>query len=326
MLVGKIAVLLNLMSVAVLAFTTVIFLVSIFSSKSLSFLRLTSFTARKRALWLMATSPWWVALCCVWLFWPNSDSAVSSSWFAEFAHWHHPDLFNWTSWHGLTLLGAGSLFIGLLIRVILQMHQQSTALRNLLSLSDITELPPIDGHRLYSLESDSVAAFTTGFIAPKIYLTTALQRQVNAQELDIVVQHELSHVRKQDPLFKFMFALFCRFFPSAIAKQLIGEFTLLTEQVADDYVARSYDKFDIAQALLSVARVQSRVLTEREQPQLSYFSHDHVALRIQMLVSPAVKTPVLIVPAFIAFFLCAPILTASSVDSIHHIIEAFFIH
>ncbi|UAA39066.1 M56 family metallopeptidase [Paraneptunicella aestuarii] len=326
MLVGNIAVLLNLLSVAVLAFSTVIFLVSIPASRAFSFLRLTSFSVRKRALWLMATSPWWVALCCVWLFWPNSDPAATASWFTEFAHWHHPDIFNVVSWHGLTLFGAGSLFVALLIRVIVQTHQQSTALRNLLSISDISELPAIDGHRVYSLKSDTVAAFTTGFIAPKIFLTSALQQQVNAQELDIVVQHELSHVHKQDPLFKFVFSLFCRFFPSRIAKQLIREFTLLTEQMADDYVTRSYDKLDIAQALVSVARVQSRVLNEREQPQLSYFSHDHVALRIHMLVSPAAKTPVLIVPAFVAFFLCTPVLTASSVDSIHHIIEAFFIH
>lgn len=55
-----------------------------------------------RVLWLYVGFPWVVGIGCVFLFVP-SFYLENSSWLGQFAHWHHPYVFNPISWHGATL-------------------------------------------------------------------------------------------------------------------------------------------------------------------------------------------------------------------------------
>ena len=68
MLVGSLAITLNLMSVALLAFFIGVVVLSV--SAPLCFSKLSHFTfrIRKLALWLLATGPWWIGAICVAIF------------------------------------------------------------------------------------------------------------------------------------------------------------------------------------------------------------------------------------------------------------------
>ena len=183
----------------------------------------------------------------------------------------------------------------------------------------------------YSLPLNIPAAFTAGLLSPKIYLTTALLEQVNQRELDIIVRHEFAHVKSRDPLFKVVFASFACFFPQGAKHKLIQQLTLLTEQLADSSVTATYDNLDVAQTLINVARMQRNlgVITNRlgcDGMQTSHFGNDQTSIRVQRLVNPVLSSSWLAVGLSLVLIVSVPLLTASTVDSLHHFIETFFTH
>ncbi|GAC26590.1 peptidase M56, BlaR1 [Paraglaciecola mesophila KMM 241] len=326
MLVGSLAITLNLMSVALLAFFIGVVVLSV--SAPLCFSKLSHFTfrIRKLALWLLATGPWWIGAICVAIFWPRVEGGLFASWIANFAHWHHADLFTFTSWHGLTLLVCSLILTWMLVVIVIQSRKKSLSMDNLLELCDTNEMPNHNSHQVYSLQLTIPTAFTSGLLSPKVYLTTALQKQVDQQALDIIIQHELAHVRAYDPLFKMIFALFCRFYPKSVNNILMQHYSLLTEQMADHAVTHFHDSLNVAQTLINVAKLQQKLPINCDGMQLSYFANEQISQRVYRLVSPLEKTPVLALVVAIAAFIGAPLFAVSTVDSFHHFIETFFTH
>ena len=101
MLVGDMAIALNLLSVAVLAFVIGIATVAVVSCFVLFRLNQVSFNSQKFILWSLVSAPWWIALSCIGYFMLYSlgfDTVFNISWFEDFAHWHHIDIFNFFSW------------------------------------------------------------------------------------------------------------------------------------------------------------------------------------------------------------------------------------
>ncbi len=121
------------------------------------------------------------------------------------------------------------------------------------------------------------------------------------------------------------------FFPATATRELIKQFTLLTEQMADSAVTKEYHNLDVAQTLINVARMQRSVDSMHnnmgcEGLQTSYFGNDQTSVRVQSLISPVMSSSRLAMGFAIILFASAPLLTASTVDSLHHIIETFFTH
>jgi hypothetical protein len=324
--VGGLAVTLNLMSVALLAFFIGFVLLSLAAPLCFSKLCHFTFRTRKLALWLLATGPWWIGATCFAIFWPRIDNGLSASWISSFAHWHHEQLFTFTSWHGLQLLICSLILTWLLVVMAISSWRKSVAMSNLLELSTPSKMAHQDSHKVYSLRLTIPTAFTAGLLSPKVYLSTALQKQVDAQELDIIIQHELAHVRAYDPLFKVIFALFCRFYPTPVNYILMQQYSLLTEQMADHAVTHSHDNLDVAQTLIKVAKLQYQLPVNYDNSQLSYFANEQISQRVYTLVSPLEKTPVLALFVAIAALIGVPLLAASTIDSFHHFIETFFTH
>jgi beta-lactamase regulating signal transducer with metallopeptidase domain len=169
-------------------------------------------------------------------------------------------------------------------------------------------------------------AFTTGFISPKIYVSTGLQTQVSDEQLNIIVNHELAHVTARDPLFKVLFTALASFYPSRIKQTLIEQYVLMTEKMADNEVTKEYDHLDIAQTLIDVARLQKALPTDCDQASVSYFGHDYTSLRVEGLLNPINKPSLTTFIITLALLATMPVLAASTVDSFHHFIETFFIH
>ncbi len=326
MFVGTVAVTLNLMSVAVLAFVISVVFLSLASRLTLSRLAHFTFGIRKAILWSLVSAPWWIAASCVALFWPRQQDIFPTAWLNELAHWHHVDVFSYTSWHGVTLLCASVYLLWSIACTVNHRMKQYSTMTNLIALSAVESQQSLGRQRYFSLPLDIPAAFTTGLLSPKIYLTTALQAQVSAQELDIIVRHEVAHVAARDPLFKVIFATFAGFFPAVVSNELIKHFTLLTEQMADSAVTGEYDNLDVAQTLINVARIQCSVPLGCDGLQSSYFGNDQTSMRVQYLISPVSASSRLALGLALILFASAPLLTASVVDGLHHLIETFFTH
>lgn len=331
MLVENLAITLNLLSLAVLAFAISVAFITVISPFTLPRLAQFTFATRKVILWLLVAAPWWIAIACTGIFWPGKQAVLPIAWLNELAHWHHVDIFNVTSWHAVTLLSASAYFLWSLIRAFGFHTKQSSAIANLIRLSD-TRPQNIGGNRRYYLLPLTIpAAFTTGLLSPKIYITHALKEQINEQELNIIIHHEMAHAQARDPLFKVIFATFAVFFPAPVMRELITQFTLLTEQLADSAVAREYDSLDIAQTLINVARMQHSIgamnsNTHCDGLHTSYFGNDQTSVRVQCLINPVTSSPPLAIGLAILLFAFAPLFTASTVDSLHHFIETFFTH
>lgn len=330
MLIGDLAILLNLLSIAVLAFAISIFLISVTSQLTLPRIEHFTFGVRKVLLWLLVSAPWWIAVSCVGLLWPRQKNVFPAAWLNDFAHWHHIDIFSFTSWHAITMFSAGAYLMWSIASTVYYRHKQSTTMSDLIGLSNIQPQKSKKQRLYYSLPLPIPAAFTTGLISPKIYLTTALQQQVNEQELDIIVRHEMAHVDACDPLLKVAFANFACFFPTATTRNLIKQFTLLTEQIADNAVTKEYDNLDVAQTLINVTRIQRNIGSDNNglgcKGVTSYFGNDQTSVRVQHLISPVMSSSRLAVGFALMLFATTPLLTASTVDSLHHFIETFITH
>lgn len=326
MLEGKLAISLNLLSIAVLAFAIGVALITIASRLFPLRLEASTFGVRKLILWSMVTAPWWISVVCVFFFWPSQQESFPTQWFNNLAHWHHIDIFSFTSWHSATLIAASLFLTWSVVKAAYLRRRQSSSLSDLINLSSVKSLKTNECRHYLSLPAAVPAAFTAGLFSPRIYLTTALQTSVSEQELDIIVRHEQAHVAAYDPLRKVVFTIFAGFLPAVARNQLIDQFTLLTEQMADIAVTKEYDSLDVAQTLINVARIQRPVTVESEGLQASYFGNDQTSIRVQHLVNPAFSSSGLTMVLSFIMLSTTLLLTASTVDSLHHIIEAFFTH
>ncbi|MEP4892202.1 MAG: M56 family metallopeptidase [Aliiglaciecola sp.] len=329
MLVGDMAIALNLLSVAVLAFVIGIVSVAVLSRFELFRLNQINFNSQKFILWSLVSAPWWIALSCIGYFMPYSlgfDKVFNTSWFEDFAHWHHIDIFSFSSWHGLTLLLASIYLAWRVTKTIYARTKQSIALSSLLSFTDAQDAKTTNGNQYYLMPVKVPVAFTSGFMSPKIYVSTGLQAQVSDEQLNIIVNHELAHVTARDPLFKVLFTTLASFYTSGIKQSLIEQYVLVTEKIADNEVTKAYDNLDVAQTLIDVARLQKTLPTNYDQASVSYFGHDYTSLRVEQLLNPINKPSLTTIIIALALLAAMPVLAASAVDSFHHFIETFFIH
>lgn len=326
MLVGNIAISLNLLSVAVLAIFISVTLVSLTSVLILPQLNRLTLSVRKKVLWVLVTAPWWISIICVAYFFPRSASHYSLTWLNEFAHWHHIDIFSFTSWHAFTLYAALLYCAFSLIAALNTGKREASSITNLITLSSIQEHKTKSDQTYFSLSSSLPAAFTTGLTAPKIFLTTALQKQITNKEIDIIVRHEMAHVIARDPLYKTIFAAFSGVFPFSLKTKLIKQYTLLTEQMADRAVTSAHDNLDVAQTLINVARMQRHTNLGCNGLKTSHFGNDQTTVRVQQLISPLMSSSKFIMAMALMLILIVPLSTAFTVDTLHHLIETLFTH
>lgn len=151
MFVGDLAIALNLLSVAVLAFAISVACISIALRLTLPRFEHLTFRLRKVILWALVTVPWWVAISCAAFFWPRQQELFSTAWLNEFAHWHHVDIFSFSSWHAFTLLSAFGYLIWSMISTIYVRKKQSSTMASLIGLSEIQPQVTITQQRYYSL-------------------------------------------------------------------------------------------------------------------------------------------------------------------------------
>ncbi|TNE82239.1 MAG: M56 family peptidase [Gammaproteobacteria bacterium] len=337
MLINEPAIILNLLSIALMGLLlATLLLASVWPFMTRHIAQFSAAT-QKKLLWLFVAAPWGVSIICVSVFLPSLFHGANSSWLGQLAHWHHPYVFYLESWHAAILL---MFMLG--ISYVLASKGLNAA-RHLHALDSLTHLSMGSsgsrtrekarrweiGRDIVVLESKTPSAFAAGLSNPKCYVTTGLIEQVSETELDIILDHERAHIKHRDIRNKLLFALFASLYPRPVARRLNRSFSMATEQLADALVSNAHCKLDIAQTLVKAARIQ-RIFTGSLTGHgttlvVNYFIADNVDLRVRALVTTqAFRTFPWI--SCLSIMMLTAILSAVGVDALHHLIEAFFSH
>ena len=323
MIFGTLGLGLNILTIGVLGFCIAVILMSwlmILWRKPLLNYEVNS---RLRVLWCAVTIPWLASILAVVLLIYPDLLLLQDSQLATFVHWHHTHAFYAYSWHGASLAAFSvfcvALFVSRILK-ILKIHAQLNHLNYFVSSSS-----QVDGCVL--VVSDTPQAFTTGLFRSRSYITSGLEQQLTAQEIDIVRQHELAHAQHRDPLRKYVFTLMAAFYPATLQKYFNNTFALSLEQLADQTVLKNgKDKILIASTILKVGRLQNQHL-RNNIPSLDEcrFSSHPLTLRIHYLLADN-KGKYFPLTVLIAVAAVIAILSMLSVDLLHHTIEQLFTH
>jgi Zn-dependent protease with chaperone function len=324
MLTGELAILFNLINIAALGIAIALTLLLCLAPLIKRFVNTSSPVTLSKGLWVLVTLPWCVGLLCFVLFAPTVLLQNQYIWLTELVHWHHPKVFYFNSWHSWTLLVPMLFILFKMGKLFRHAYVNKRQIEALTQLSD-AKRTLINSREIWLLNSGIPTAFTAGLFSPKCYLTKGLVEQVSAQELDIIIRHEMAHIAHKDSVFKMLFSLCAALYPNVIAKQLKKLFSLSKEQIADASVSQIHDKLDIATTLIKVARIQLSTPNHFTNKDVLFFGADDVSLRVKQLISADTKHTTPLLPSLVCIGLLL-LVSIASVDSLHHLIDAIFTH
>jgi hypothetical protein len=178
----------------------------------------------------------------------------------------------------LALLPAIGLFGWVLFRVLRCYQQQCLPARRLgQQLMDLAS-PRAD---YYELPSAAPAAFTLGWLRPRIFITRGLREQCEPNDIACIVDHEQGHRQRQDNLRHLLAWLLTAPLPQRWVRNILDDHRLGCEQACDLIACRRQPREDVADTLLRVARLQG----DQHSPMgSSAFVSNHTELRIRALL------------------------------------------
>ena len=325
MLMNESAILLNLLSIALMGLMAAIALLVLVWPFTARYITQLSACTQQKVLWLFVATPWAASIICVFVFLSSLFQLDSSLWLGRLTHWHHPYVFHLDSWHSATL------FVFILGSAYVLTRKSLKTIRHLNTLNLITRLSVDEARRwdfgrdIVVLESQTPSAFTAGLMRPKCYVTTGLIARVTETELDIIIEHERAHIKHRDTQKKLLFALLTSLYPKPVARRLNRLFSVAMEQLADAHVGKSYCAFEIAETLIKAARAQSVTTSNVNPLMVNYVTADDVDLRVRALVAPQAFRS-LSWGYYLLFMALTTMVSSAAVDGLHHLIEAIFSH
>jgi Zn-dependent protease with chaperone function len=103
------------------------------------------------------------------------------------------------------------------------------------------------------LSPDAAAPFSVGALAPRVVLPTALAAELSSGDLELVLQHELAHLKRRDPLTHALTRLFAVVFAyHPTVPGLLRELVIAREAAVDAKIAIA-DRHAYATLLLQIA-------------------------------------------------------------------------
>ncbi len=212
MIQGYMGLILNMLTAGIVSFVFTLLLICAMTRYARGPSETFHASAKRRLLWCLVAVPWVTSIFSVALLVLPELLQLEMHWLFSSAHLHHVYEFDFYSWHGLSLLLFCGFFLLLFSRRLRRALKTSMDLYQLDYFSEA-----YSANRAISvLQTDLPLAFTSGFLRPKVYLTTGLVETLNRQERDIIERHELAHAGHFDPLLKYLFSLFAAFFPERL--------------------------------------------------------------------------------------------------------------
>ena len=182
------------------------------------------------------------------------------------------------------LVAAGALTVAALAIGLTRAATRTARQRRGLALLEATARSasaPI--HRV--VPSDHPFSFVAGLVRPKIWVASALEDSLPADQLAVVLAHECAHAERRDPLrAATAAALSWPLWPS-VRRAILGELALASEQACDEAAGlRLGDRLRVAEAILAVERLVHRTSPAFVPPFASAFGGSNVGARVHGLV------------------------------------------
>lgn len=327
MIYGQWALVFNLLTVAVLAFTVANIFVSFIFWTAKDKLQEYAVSTRKSLLWLFVLTPWLIVLIVTFLFSPFFQAGLVFVWLTDLAHWHHPDIFYFLSWHSFSLLvfvGFSGYIVIRKMMVFYQNHHQVNLLR---------ALGTKKAEQVYIIESSIPTAFTGGLFKPSCFVSTGLIEQLSSDDIEIIIQHELAHLHYFDPLKKWLFSFFSAYFTPNVRRLLSAMMSLSMEQDADSFFIKNqqhsckHQSYKIASTLIRFTKLAANysIHPQYKNELFVHFCRHSLEQRVTHLLNDNQLKPFPISVVLIAILILA-LISTTSVDSLHHVIETLFTH
>ncbi len=114
---------------------------------------------------------------------------------------------------------------------------------------DITE-------EFVSIDSPVPAAFTLGWLKPKIFISAGMQTACSSREIDCILHHEKAHRVRHDNIRLLLARLFTAPLPRCWPYLALDDLELSCEKACDLSAAATLSRESVASALIRVARIQ----------------------------------------------------------------------
>lgn len=148
---------------------------------------------------------------------------------------------------------------------------------------------PLDASPLCIVDSEAPLALTHGRWRPRTLVSRALARALAPDEWAALVAHERAHVRRAEPLWRWLAQLGSTPLMPSTRRAVLDELVLASEQICDAEAARRTSPLAVARAILSVERLMS----ETPAPSFSTvgIADGGVIARVDTLLAPGTPGP-----------------------------------
>lgn len=236
------------------------------------------------------------------------------------------------SWPTFSLIGLAAI---LSLRVtwtavgrIGALYKASSTQKMLMSASD--DCPKM-GLRI--LPIDEAQAFVLGLIRPTLYITRGLFSGDAKEHLDAVVAHERAHIRRTDPLRRFVAGMAGSFHFPGIGHWIDTKHARAQEMAADELACTTVgNRQAVASALVALAKAQfghssglasSLVSPSTPPPAALAFSRSDVQDRVLLLLDDPKQRDWPRVSWLLVGATVALLGVALTADAVHHQVEYF---
>lgn len=162
-LISDLAVSMNLIAIALLAFFVSALLMSLTWLTFGRFVSSYSTRSQKSLIWMWLLGPWILGLATMLVFSPIFEQTSLYQWIKGIAHWHHLYVFQLNSWHGISVMLFVVFSLCLIVIKGTQIYRQSNALYSLRHFSTFQHAFST-AHNVLIIDIDIPTAFTSGFL------------------------------------------------------------------------------------------------------------------------------------------------------------------
>ncbi|MBL4775392.1 MAG: M56 family metallopeptidase [Mariprofundus sp.] len=211
----------------------------------------------------------------------------------------------------ITLLGITTVFMIISLFNLLRAYK----LQQFLMMAS----QPHEVHDIRVVDWDMPLALSAGIWRKQVFISSQLIQTLSKQQLEVVIKHEQTHLRRSDPLRHFVAHTFSFTHIPRLRKYLLADLELAAEQACDEAAAQTRGRLHVADTILAVERL---FVMKRPPNMLMSISGSNITARVEaLLAQPTVH--VSLPGAYMALIGAGALFVAlAMMDDIHHFTES----